>query len=129
MSKKQREGLADFVRRILKETGLTTSDVEQRAKRKGKRINSGYVSRVVSRTATNLTIEKLKALAAGLGVREEEVFNRVLEKPLESDPEYQESDFAFLFSKYKDLSESDKRELRTLIQAISREIEWRLTKR
>jgi len=124
---KKKEDLAEYVRRILREKPLTTRDVQDRAKRKGKRITHSYVSRIISRTVTNLTVDKLKALAAGLGVREKEVFERLFNEQIETDPEYQESDFAILFAKYKDLSEGDKKEVRTLIKTIDREIEWRLT--
>jgi transcriptional regulator with XRE-family HTH domain len=127
MAKRQREDLADFVRRTLKEKRLSTRDVEERAKRKGMRITHGYVSRIISHSATNLTVDKLKALAAGLGIREKEVFDRVSNEPLESEPDYHESDFAHLFSKYKNLKDEDKKELRTLIKTIDREIEWRLS--
>lgn len=128
MAKKQKEDLADFVRRVLKEKNLTTRDVEQRAKRKGKQINNGYVSRIVSRTATNLTVDKLKALAFGLGVQEKEIFDHVLSDPLESNSDFQVSDFALLFDKYEDLPEADKKEVRVLIKAIEYEIERRLAK-
>jgi len=128
MAKKQKEDLADFVRRVLKEKGLTTRDVEQRAKRKGKQINNGHVSRIVSRTATNLTVDKLKALAFGLGVREKEIFDHVLSDPLESNSDFQVSDFALLFDKYEDLPEGDKKEVQVLIKAIEYEIERRLAK-
>ena len=124
MTKRTKEDLADFVRRTLNEKRLTTRDVEQRAKRKGKRITHGYVSRIVSRTATNLTVDRLKALAVGMGVREKEVFDRVTGEPIEND--FDESDFALLHAKYKELSDEDKKEVRTLVRAIDREIEWRL---
>jgi transcriptional regulator with XRE-family HTH domain len=129
MAKKQKEDLADFVRRILKDKNLTTRDVEERARRKGKSINNGYVSRIVSRTATNLTVDRLKALALGLGVRQKDIFDRVLDEPLESEAEYQGSDFALLFSKYQDLTDEHKKEVRMLIKAIERDIEWRLSAR
>jgi transcriptional regulator with XRE-family HTH domain len=125
---KKKEDLADYVRRMLKEKSLTTRQVEDRAKRKGKRIAHSYISRIISRTATNLSVDKLKALAAGLGVREKEVFERLYNEPLETEPDYQESDFAMLFSKYDQLSEQDKKEVRTLIKTIDRELEWRLNK-
>jgi transcriptional regulator with XRE-family HTH domain len=121
---RQHEDLADFVRRTLKETGLSTRAVQDRARRKGLKITSGYVSRIVSRTVTNLTVNSLKALAAGLGVSEREVFATVLREP--PSPEFYESDFATLYSKYKELSEADKKETRVLIKAIDREIEHRL---
>lgn len=126
MSKKRKEELPDFIRRLLKEKGLSTRDVEERAKRKGKKITHGYISRIVSRTVTNPSVDKLKALAAGLGVREKEIFDYLHNDPLENNAAYQESGFAFLYEKYKDLTDKDKMELSIFITIIDHEIERRL---
>ncbi len=66
-----REELKDFVKRILKQKRLTLKDVQQRS---GGSITQAYVSAIVRGVYTNLTVEKLKALARGLGVEEDKIF-------------------------------------------------------
>lgn len=58
-------GLGDYVRSAMKRKGLTLRDIERNS---GGRITDGYVSGIINGEAKNLTVEKLKALAAGLGV-------------------------------------------------------------
>lgn len=67
----QTEDLADYVRRIINEKELTLRQVEERS---GGAITHGYVSKILSRAVTNLSVDKLKALAKGLGIPEEELF-------------------------------------------------------
>jgi transcriptional regulator with XRE-family HTH domain len=64
--------LAAYVRVKLKQKNMTTQDVENRSE---KRITRGYVSQIMSRTAKNLTVDKMVALADGLG---EPVLNIVI---------------------------------------------------
>ena len=56
--------LADYVRRIMLDKGLNAQDVERRS---NKRITRGYVSKILSGAQKNLSVEKLEALADGLG--------------------------------------------------------------
>lgn len=67
----QTEDLADYVRRIINERDLTLRQIEERS---GGAITHGYVSKILSRAVTNLSVDKLKALAKGLGIPGEEVF-------------------------------------------------------
>jgi transcriptional regulator with XRE-family HTH domain len=60
------EDLAVYLLRILSEKGLSTQDVENRANRAGRKIARSYISRIIGRTAENLTIETLRALADGI---------------------------------------------------------------
>ena len=70
----QSEGLADYVRRIMNESRLSYRDIEEKALKTGHFISNGYVSKIVSGAAQNISVEKLRALAAGLNRPEEEVF-------------------------------------------------------
>jgi len=71
MSKPHRkEGLSDYVERIMKEKHLSRRDVKLRS---GGEITDSYVSGIISGTAKNPSIEKLKALALGLRVPEMEL--------------------------------------------------------
>ena len=65
------ETLSDYVRRIMSEKRLTLREV---ARRSGSNITQGYVGGIVQGIHTNPSVEKLKALAAGLGVDENEAF-------------------------------------------------------
>ena len=65
-------GLSQYVRRVMKLKGLTQNDVERMS---GGRITDGYVASITTNRATNLSVEKLVALADGLGVDADELFH------------------------------------------------------
>ena len=64
--------LSEYVRRVMKLKGLTQNDVERMS---GGRITDGYVASITTDRATNLSVEKLVALADGLGVDIDELFH------------------------------------------------------
>jgi transcriptional regulator with XRE-family HTH domain len=72
MSKMRKEGLSRYVDRVMKEKHLSRSDVKLRS---GGEITDSYVSAIISGAATNLSVEKLKALARGLRVSEKKLVN------------------------------------------------------
>jgi transcriptional regulator with XRE-family HTH domain len=72
MSKTRKEGLSRYVERIMKEKHLSRADVKLRS---GGEITDSYVSAIISGAATNLSVEKLKALARGLRVSERKLVN------------------------------------------------------
>lgn len=74
MDRSGREDLSRYVKRIMKQKELKVRDVELRS---GGQISNGYVSGVMSGSVTNLSIDKLKALARGLGVDVHEVLDVV----------------------------------------------------
>ena len=65
-------GLSAYVRRVMKLKGLTQNDVERMS---GGRITDGYVASITTNRATNLSVDKLVALADGLGVDADELFH------------------------------------------------------
>ena len=71
MPKKDLETLAQFVTRIIKEKELTHQEVRKLASGK---ITDGYVRGLMTGKARNPSVDKLKALARGLGVSEDEIF-------------------------------------------------------
>jgi len=75
------ETLAEYARRILSEKQFTLRDVEARS---GHKIADAYVASIVKGTARNLSVDKLKALAVGLGEPEEAVFKVARGVPLEA---------------------------------------------
>ncbi|HKY03595.1 MAG TPA: helix-turn-helix domain-containing protein [Blastocatellia bacterium] len=72
MVKDSSEDLSHFVKRVMRLKGLTLRDVEVRARG---RITDGYISGIISGTAKNPSVEKIKALAEGLGVTPDELFH------------------------------------------------------
>ena len=74
------ETLGEYVKRILQEKQLTMTDVEQRSER---RIADAYVSNIVKGIAANPSVDKLKALAVGLGEAEDDVFKVARGLPLD----------------------------------------------
>lgn len=67
----QPEKLPDYIRRVRAEKGLSTADVE---KKSGFTVTDGYVSHIENSRVKNVSPEKLRALAKGLGISEEEIF-------------------------------------------------------
>jgi|SRR5215213_5524356 len=66
-----KEELSQYVKRVMGEKKLSLRDVQRGS---GDRITQGYVGAIVKGAYANPSIQKLKALARGLGVDEEEVF-------------------------------------------------------
>ena len=88
------EDLSGYVRRILSQKRLSFRDVQRQS---GGRITQGYVGAIVNGRYVNPSVEKLKALAAGLGESEEEVFRVARGLPLGS-ARLREGDDAILTS-------------------------------
>ena len=72
MNKPGREVLSRYVKRIMSQKQLKVRDVELQS---GGRISNGYVSGIMSGSVTNLSIDKVEALARGLGVEVHEVLD------------------------------------------------------
>ena len=69
---KARNGLGEYVKRVMKLKGLTQKDVQRMS---GGRITDGYVASITTGRATNLSVDKLIALADGIGVDADELFH------------------------------------------------------
>jgi transcriptional regulator with XRE-family HTH domain len=65
------ENLGLYVKRVMEEKGLGLKDVELMS---DGAITDAYVSNIVNGDASNPSVDKLKALATGLGVDEDEIF-------------------------------------------------------
>jgi transcriptional regulator with XRE-family HTH domain len=81
VDRKQTETLADFVRRVRNEKGLSLLDVQRNSRGQ---IAGSYVSRIENgiADADGVTPKKLQALAQGLQVSEDEVFDIARGKPV-----------------------------------------------
>jgi transcriptional regulator with XRE-family HTH domain len=64
--------LSRYVKRIMKQNGLSLRDIEIRSEAK---ITDGYVAEILRGTAANPSAEKIKALAVGLGVDPHALFD------------------------------------------------------
>jgi transcriptional regulator with XRE-family HTH domain len=78
MRKIGRETLSEYVRRIIKEKDLKLRDVERRS---GGQITNGYISGIMNGKITNLSVDKLKALATGLEADAHEIFAAAIGEP------------------------------------------------
>jgi transcriptional regulator with XRE-family HTH domain len=67
-----KHGLGEYVKRVMKLKGLTQKDVQRMS---GRRITDGYVASITTGRASNLSVDKLVALADGLGVDTDELFH------------------------------------------------------
>lgn len=65
------ETLGPYVKRVMEEKGLGLKDVELMS---DGAITDAYVANIVNGEASNPSVDKLKALAIGLGVDEDEIF-------------------------------------------------------
>lgn len=105
LSPLMRTDLADYVRGVMDEKGLTEQDIENRSHHG---ITRGYVSQILSRTSTNLTTKKLKALSTGLGVPFLHVLQAVAGKDPSTDAAFRESVLYYTYEKIKTASKEDR---------------------
>ncbi|MFZ4628237.1 MAG: helix-turn-helix domain-containing protein [Blastocatellia bacterium] len=126
-AKEKDESLSAFIRRIISEENLSQRQMVERAARMGFRITQSYISQIMSGTATNVTIEKLQALAAGLNRPEEELFD-IARGGKTEDRVLLDATISSLLVKFRQLSDQDRSEMTILLKALDREIEDRLQK-
>lgn len=68
---REQETLADYVRRVREEKGLSLNQVRIRS---GYQIANSYISRIENGEVTNVGLDKLQSLAKGLDISDEEMF-------------------------------------------------------
>lgn len=125
--KQKDESLSEFIRRIISQENLSQRQLVERAERRGFKITQSYISQIMSGTATNVTIEKLQALAAGLNRPEEELFD-VARGGKTDDRVLLDATISSMLVKFRQLSDQDRSEMTILLKALDREIEDRLQK-
>lgn len=119
----EEETLGSYVRLKLIEKDLTTRDVQERSAAGGEKITQSYVSQIVSGTAKNLTLTKLRALARGLGVPIEEVISRAYGETGRNDLTFAQSRFADVYYKFEELSDESKQKVLYLLEILDSEVE------
>lgn len=85
---RQPESLGDYVQRIRNERNLSLMDVSRRS---GGLIANAHISRIENGWVKSVGIEKLRALAKGLGVPEDEIFAVARGKTVSGDIEVEEA--------------------------------------
>lgn len=120
------ETLQEYVRRIMREKGLLPGDVQRNSKGK---ISDSYVSSILTEQK-NLSVKMLKALAQGLGVPEDEVFDvaRGYSRPID-DERFRESLLYMLYEKLKTASPEKQKLIDELIRIALREADEDKSKR
>lgn len=117
VNKEKRETLAEFVKRVRLEKGLSLTDVQNQS---GGRIANSYVSRIENGVADSdgVTPKKLQALAKGLGVSEDEIFAVARGRPLD-DTEIVDAEMALYASRVKKLTPQQRRDF---------QVAWKMAK-
>jgi transcriptional regulator with XRE-family HTH domain len=101
--------LSEYVRDIVSKKGLSSSEVQKRSRNK---ISFGYVNDIINERTTNPSVEKLQALAQGLGVPEEDIFRVARGLPIEDVEDPTET---ALVTKFHRLSEGRQQEILKLL--------------
>lgn len=109
--------IAKFVAQVMREKKLSTYEVQRRS---GNRINQSYISRIRNGENQNPSPEKLKALARGLEVTEEEIFS-IIRGGLPSSQNIANEQFQNLSQIFENLPASKKLHAQILIDMIERE--------
>ena len=119
------ETLGDFVRRVRAEKRLSLADVHARAKRAGHKIGTTHINRIENGfiEASSVTPKKLIALAAGLGVSEDEVFAVARGKSLAGESDFKKWKFASLFDEAEQLTPEQMAKFEILMEMARREVQ------
>lgn len=116
-AEQQNENLADFVRRVANEKGLSFREV---ARRGG--LSGPAISDIVSGKTQQVKASTISAIARGLGVSEEEVFAIYRGKSPSDDPEYKNWQYAALFDDAKRLTPEQMTKFETIMEIARREV-------
>ena len=106
-----RECLGDFVHRIRNEKGLSLMDVSKQSAVFGPPISGSYINRIERNFKISVTLDRLKALAHGLGVPVEQLLAHAVSKMSRD-----EADELRLVTLFRELSSQRKSDVLTIIQ-------------
>lgn len=119
---------SDYVRRIIAEKGLSHVKVAQRAKALGGDLSPGYVNSIIQGHVKSPGIDMLYNLSLGLGEPVEDLIAIYLGQILPDDSMFSKSAFAQLHNECEQLPESEKREVKVLLDTIKRDVQRRTLK-
>lgn len=80
MPKQVKENLSQLIRRVISQKKLRLRDIQVKS---GHQITESYVSRIMTGSVKNITLDKLIALAKGIGEDEHTLFSAYLGRPAE----------------------------------------------
>lgn len=115
----ERETLADYVRRVVRDKNLSYRQVAQLS---NDAISHATVSDIINGRINNPSTSTLVGLAKGLGVPVEEVFAVARGKSPTEDPDYKNWKYAALFDDAKKLTPEQMREFEHLMEIARREV-------
>ena len=120
MDGKFSESLADYVRRVRNGKGLSQPEVERRS---AGGITDGYISQIENGYIKNVSLDKLRALAKGLGVPEQEIFDVALGRSASTSKP--DADAARLVSYYEDSPPDIRQQMLLVCEALWRDAKSR----
>jgi len=120
---------SDYVRRIIKEKGLSHVKVAQRARQLGGELSPGTVNSIIQGHVKSPGVDMIPNLALGLGEPEDDVDRILRGKTLADDSRFQKSFYALLWYEASQLTdEKDKAEVKVLAENLMRDIQRRTLK-
>lgn len=128
LAKNSVETPQDYVRRIIAEKGLSHVKVANRAKQLGGKLSPGYVNNIIQGHTESPGIDMIYNLSLGLGEPVEDLIAVYLGQVVPWDGGFRKSAFYGLYTEAEKLSESDRREVKVLIDALKSEIQRRTAK-
>lgn len=121
---KNSEKLSDFVKRIRREKRLSVLDVERISRQnQSKGISNGYVSQIENNYISNVSPDKLQALAKGLGEDEELVFAIARGQNLNSENDIERIELEAMYRKRRNLSAARKEAFKRILDMVDRELD------
>jgi transcriptional regulator with XRE-family HTH domain len=105
------ELLGNFVRRIRKEKKLSLAKVSKQSARFGQRISASYINRIENDPKRRVSVDRLNALARGLGVPVDELLAYALSKTRHDD-----ADELSLLARFRELSPERKADVLKIIE-------------
>jgi transcriptional regulator with XRE-family HTH domain len=115
--------LADYVRCVRNEKNLSLAQVSARSHG---RIGKTHINRIENGTVARVSLIKLRALALGLGVPEDDLVAVAQGKPLRTHATKNE---AKLLSHFRQLSAAHQEDVLVMLQALAKRISAKANKR
>jgi len=116
----ERESLADYLRRVIRDKDLSYRKVAQRS---GGRVSHATISDIINGRQKDVKTETLRGLAQGLDVPEEEIFAVARGAPVEYENPLDE--VYVLFNGWAEASEEDRQETLVAIRMIAESFQRR----
>jgi len=126
VNRKQKDGIGEYL--LAKVNADPSLTLRRIAERSGGEVTHSYLSKLISGAAGNPSIDKLQAIADGLGVPFEEVAAAAAGGRLD-DAEAFDSEIRVAFKGFDELGDDDKRELLASVRILGGEIQRRRKRR